>query len=74
MQVLTGDLGEQLCQRREPGEVVADPPLRQLPAAVVDDRDVVMTLGPIDPAEDFHVLCISVPGWSGAELEDRTAP
>ena len=45
---------QQLTQRGEPGNVVGDPPLRQHRTIRVDDRDVVMMLGPVDPAIHHH--------------------
>jgi hypothetical protein len=44
-------LGQQLQQDREPRRVVADAPLRELFSVSVDQRDVVMILGPVDTAE-----------------------
>jgi hypothetical protein len=72
------DLDQQLQQRAEPGRVVADPPPGQQGAVLVDQCNVVMVLGPVDPAEHRHqdppVLIEGVPvpaheglpgpGWS----------
>jgi len=51
---ITASLDQQLQQRSEPGRVVADPPLGQQSAVLVDQRDVVMVLGPVDSAEHRH--------------------
>jgi hypothetical protein len=47
-------LGEQAGQRGQPGRVVADPPPRQQLPADVDQGDVVVVFGPVDPAEHLH--------------------
>lgn len=46
-------VGEQRAQRGEAGQVVGDAALGQQSPRRVDDRDVVVLLGPVDPAEDF---------------------
>jgi hypothetical protein len=47
-------VGQHLQQRGEPGRVVTDAALGQQGAILVDQRDVVMVLGAIDPAEHRH--------------------
>jgi hypothetical protein len=47
-------VGQQLQQRGESGRVVADAALGQQGAILVDQRDVVMVLGPVNPAEHRH--------------------
>lgn len=49
--VMLSEHGQQL---GEPGRVVADPPLGYNGAIRGDQRDVVMVLGPVDPAGDLH--------------------
>jgi hypothetical protein len=43
--------GEHVQQQRPTLDVVADPVLQQHRAGVVDQGDVVMVVGPVDPAE-----------------------
>jgi hypothetical protein len=38
----------------EPGRIVVDPTLGHQGAVLVDQRDVVMVLGPVDSAEHRH--------------------
>jgi hypothetical protein len=47
-------LGEQLQEGREPRSIVVDPTSGQQPAGLVDHSDVVVILGPVDPAEHRH--------------------
>jgi hypothetical protein len=45
--------GQQLQQGVEASAVVTDPQLGQLGAVLIDQRDVVVVLGPVDTAEDL---------------------
>ena len=47
---------QQGSQRHEARQIIADSPLEQDPAGRVDHDDIVMVLGPINPAEDLHRL------------------
>ncbi len=47
-------LGQQVQQRSEPGGVVADSSASDHRAAVVDDGDIVVGLGPVDSTEQGH--------------------
>jgi hypothetical protein len=47
-------LDQQVQQCGEPGRIVVDPTLGHQGAVLVDQRDVVMVLGPVDPAEHRH--------------------
>ena len=78
-------LGQQLQQRGEPGRVVADPALGQQRAVLVDQGDVVMVLGPVDPAEHRHRRFLSSSstmtirpvhsrGWGWSLLQGTRAP
>ena len=47
-------LGQHAEQLGEAGHVVTDPQLRQRLALVINQRDVVVIVGPVDPAEHSH--------------------
>ena len=68
-------LGEQGQQFREPGRVVADPAAGQQLAVPVHDGDVVVILGPVDPAVNLHrvllVCSISSRGRYSCRPEGR---
>lgn len=53
-------LSQQRADVAEAGQVVADAALGQQPALVIDERDVMMTLGPVDPAEDLSQRVLPV--------------
>jgi hypothetical protein len=55
--VMLGEHGQQL---GEPGRVVADPPLGHNRTVRGDQRDVVVVLGPVDPAGDLHRSVLSL--------------
>ena len=59
--MLSGQGGEHLAQRQEPGQVVADPLTHQHLPVLVDHGDVVMALCPIDPTEDLHTDALTFP-------------
>jgi len=54
-------LGDQRQQRAESGGAGIDAGTRYNPAALIDERDIMMRLGPIDPARQFHFHKFSVP-------------
>jgi len=72
--------GQQRQQLGEPGHVVTDPyPGAHLPG-FVDDGDVVVSLGPVDPAPQLHPFLLSL-GWRwsypdhrGGAGDERAAP
>jgi hypothetical protein len=45
---------QQLDQGAESGKIITDPLLGQHPTRQIDDRDVVVLLGPVDPAVNLH--------------------
>ena len=49
-------LGEQGQQLGQPGRVVTDPAAGQRPPVPVNDGDVVVIFGPVDPAIHIHDL------------------
>src|SRR5262249_25601998 len=49
-------LGQELQQHPVAGRVIADPPFGEQFAGLVDQRNVVMPLGPVDPAEHSHTF------------------
>jgi len=53
-------LSEQRHQGREPRQAGVDPKLAQRRADIVDHGDVMMSLGPVDPAGDSQVALIPV--------------
>jgi hypothetical protein len=58
-------LGQQLQQLLVAGQVIPDPPVGQHPALGVDHGDVVVGLGPVNPAEYLHARG---PPWLAAGL------
>ena len=49
-------LGEQVQQPGQAGRVIADPRPGQQPAVPVDEGDVVVVFGPVDPAEYVQLI------------------
>jgi hypothetical protein len=65
-------VGQQLQQGGEPGRVVTDSPFDQQGPVLVDQRYVVMVLGPVDPAEHRHRLFLL--SSSTITVQTRTWP
>ncbi len=53
---VVGVLGEQRHQLPEPGQACVNLASAQNLTALVQDGDVVMRLGPVDPARDLHMF------------------
>jgi hypothetical protein len=66
-------LGDQAQQRVESGCAGVDPGARQLQTLPVQQRDVVVRLGPVNPAGDTHPILL-VLGNSCVELEAVRRP
>jgi hypothetical protein len=53
-ELAAGVLGQQAAQPSEPSQIVTDPGGDQHPAGRIDQGDVVMAFGPVDPTKDSH--------------------
>jgi hypothetical protein len=70
-------LGQELQQHPVTGRVIADPPLGQQFAGLVDQRDVVVPLCRVDPAEHSHTFShprVVLPGHEVMRVTRRPNP